>query len=153
MRALPPGEALNLSQVFFRHEAVVAASTGRFGLAPSLDLVGGISLQPRAAGTAAFATVYRRKPEPKGPMNGFGYSWLDDHLKQAGLARPALLSREASEDGPSFGYETLNLVDGRRSVQAIRDELAVTVAPAPVEEVADYLATLERVGLLERKGS
>ena len=30
----------------------------------------------------------------KGPMNGFGYSWLDDHLKQAGLPRPALLSRD-----------------------------------------------------------
>ena len=84
-------------------------------------------------------------------MNGFGYSWLDDHLKQAGLPRPALLSREASEDGPSFGYETLNLVDGRRCGRSeIRDELAATVAPAPVEEVAAYLATLEKLGLLER---
>jgi hypothetical protein len=61
-----------------------------------------------------------------------------------------LLSREASEDGPSFGYETLNLVDGKRSVQEIRDALAATVAPAPVEEVADYLATLEKLGVLER---
>jgi aminopeptidase YwaD len=94
--------------------------------------------------------VYRRKAEPKGPMDGFGYSWLDDHLKQAGLKRPALLSREASEDGPSFGYETLNLVDGRRSVGEIRDALAATVAPAPVEEVADYLATLAKLGLLEK---
>ena len=85
-------------------------------------------------------------------MNGFGYSWLDDHLKQAGLPRPALLAREADRDGPSFGYETLNLVDGHRSVQQIRDELAATVAPAPVAEVADYLATLERLGLLERVG-
>jgi hypothetical protein len=83
-------------------------------------------------------------------MDGFGYSWLDDHLKQAGLGKPALLSRESSEDGPSFGYETLNLVDGRRSVQEIRDALAATVAPAPVEEVADYLAALEKLGVLER---
>jgi aminopeptidase YwaD len=83
-------------------------------------------------------------------MDGFGYSWLDDHLKQAGLAKPALLSRETSEDGPSFGYEALNLVDGRRSVSEIRDALAATVAPAPVEEVADYLATLEKLGILER---
>jgi hypothetical protein len=83
-------------------------------------------------------------------MNGFGYSWLDDHLKQAGLPRPALLARDTDRDGPSFGYETPNLVDGRRTVQQIRDALAATVAPAPVEEVAAYLATLERLGLLER---
>ncbi|MEA3032238.1 MAG: aminopeptidase YwaD, partial [Sphingomonadales bacterium] len=106
--------------------------------------------EPRERGAGNFAIVYRRKAEPKGPMDGFGYSWLDDHLKRAGLKKPALLSRETSEDGPSFGYETLNLVDGRRSVQEIRGALAATVAPAPVEEVADYLATLERLGLLER---
>ncbi|MEA3062988.1 MAG: aminopeptidase YwaD [Sphingomonadales bacterium] len=121
----------------------------RFGIVPPVDMVespsrpGKLSAQPAGA-------VYRRKPEPKGPMDGFGYSWLDDHLKQAGLKKPALLAREASEDGPSFGYETLNLVDGKRSVQEIRDALAATVAPAPVEEVADYLATLEKLGLLER---
>ena len=85
-------------------------------------------------------------------MDGFGYSWLDDHLEQAGLKRPTLLARASDRDGPSFGYETLNLVDGRRTVQQIREELAATVAPAPVEEVADYLATLERLGLLERVG-
>jgi hypothetical protein len=149
--ALPSAENLNLSNARARHEAAVAASAGRFGLAS--NLVPGIedaTVPPRNAGSGAFAIVYRRKGEPKGPMNGFGYSWLDDHLKRAGLSRPALLSRAASEDGPSFGYETLNLVDGRRTVQAIRDELAATVAPAPVEEVADYLATLERLGLLER---
>jgi aminopeptidase YwaD len=131
-------------------EAAQTASLARFGLASNAE---GLSAQFRtstAAPATAPATIYRRKPEPKGPMDGFGYSWLDDHLKQAGLARPALLSREASEDGPSFGYETLNLVDGRRSVAEIRDALAATVAPAPVEEVADYLATLEKLGLLER---
>ena len=96
--------------------------------------------------------IYRRNPKLKGPMNGFGYSWLDDHLKKAGLERPALLSRQPVGDGPSFGYETLNLVDGKRTVQQIRDRLAATVAPAPVEEVAAYLATLERLGVVERAG-
>ena len=95
-------------------------------------------------------TVYRRNPKIKGPMDGFGYSWFDDHLKRAGLDRPALLSREPVWDGPSFGYETLNLVDGRRTVERIRNELAVTVGPAPVEEVAAYLAALERLGVIRR---
>jgi hypothetical protein len=84
-------------------------------------------------------------------MNGFGYSWVDDRLKQTGLARPALLDRESGRDAPSFGYEALNLVDGQRPVQAIRDRLVASVGPVPVEEVAAYLATLETLGLLERR--
>jgi hypothetical protein len=122
-------------------EQAVIASAARFGIEEQI--------QPDRPSLPS-GPVYRRKAEPKGPMDGFGYSWLDDHLKQTGLKKPALLSREASEDGPSFGYETLNLVDGKRSVGEIRDALAATVAPASIEEVADYLATLEKLGLLER---
>ena len=134
------------------HEGEVSKSFERFGLRrDTLGLNMLVRMNPSAPPFSGnSAVVYRRRPEPKGPMAGFGYSWLDDHLKQAGVSRPKLLSRESSEDGPSFGYETLNLVDGRRSVGEIRDVLAATVAPAPVEEVADYLATLEKLGLLER---
>jgi aminopeptidase YwaD len=106
------------------------------------------SVPPVRSGSDAI--FYRRNPVLKGPMDGFGYSWLDDHLKQAGLDKPALLARESVWDGPGFGYETLNLVDGKRSVKQIRDDLAATVGPAPVEEVAAYLATLERLGVIRR---
>ena len=94
--------------------------------------------------------VYRRDPRLKGPMDGFGYSWLDDRLEKAKLERPALLDRPPTWEGPSFGYEALNLVDGRRSVRQIRDALALSVGPAPVEEVAAYLETLERLGVVRR---
>ncbi|HEX8262949.1 MAG TPA: M28 family peptidase [Allosphingosinicella sp.] len=100
--------------------------------------------------SSQYPSVYRRNPALKGPMDGFGYSWLDDHLKKAGLAKPALLAREPMWDGPSYGYETLNLVDGKRSVEEIAGELAVSVGPAPVEEVAAYLAVLERLGVVQR---
>jgi hypothetical protein len=63
-----------------------------------------------------------------------------------------LLGRAAPRDGASFAYEALNLVDGARAVEAIRDELEWTVGPVPEREVADFLATLEEVGLLRRKG-
>jgi hypothetical protein len=96
------------------------------------------------------AYVYRRNPRLRGPMDGFGYSWFDDHLKKAGLPRPALLSREPRWEGPSYGYEALNLVDGERKVADIAAELEATVGPAPVQEVADYLVTLERLGVLQR---
>ncbi|MGQ0559987.1 MAG: hypothetical protein ACT4OE_10480 [Sphingosinicella sp.] len=91
--------------------------------------------------------VYRRLLH-QGPMNGFGYSWFDDRLARAGLARPRLLAREPEWDGPSFGYEALNLVDGRRSVGEIRNALAATVGRAPVEEVAEYLDVLVRLGVI-----
>ena len=81
-------------------------------------------------------------------MDGFGYSWLEDHLAKAKLPRPALLDRAALWNGPSFGYEALNLVDGRRSVQDIADDLAATVGAVPPQEVADFLATLARLGAI-----
>ena len=83
-------------------------------------------------------------------MTGFGYSWLDDRLERSGLARPALLDRPAPREGASFAYEALNLVDGRRSLADISEQLSVTIAPVPADEVAAYLATLEKLGLLER---
>jgi hypothetical protein len=85
-------------------------------------------------------------------MDGFGYSWFDDHLVRAHLPRPRLLAREPDGEGAPFGYEALNLVDGHRSVGEIRDELAATVGAAPVEEVAEYLDTLARLGVIERVG-
>jgi len=117
-------------------------STERFGLVPQ----GGTDVVPYRPEPNPQA--YRRNPELKGPMDGFGYSWFDFHLKRAGIERPALLSREPIWDGPSYGYETLNLVDGHRTVEQIRDELAATLGPVPVEEVAAYLAVLERLGAI-----
>jgi hypothetical protein len=86
-------------------------------------------------------------------MNGFGYSWLDDQLEKKGLPRPALIEREGPRDAASFAYEALNLVDGARNIQNIRDYLSATIAPVPVEEVAEFLATLEKVGLLEKRAA
>lgn len=137
-------DSLTVMALHADHEVALEMSLARFGLTvePEPEAV------PSSAGSRV--TLYRRDPKLKGPMDGFGYSWLDDHLEKAKIARPALLSREPSWEGPSFGYEALNLVDGRRSVEAIRDALAGSVGPAPVEEVAAYLAVLERLGVIRR---
>lgn len=126
-----------------RADADEQASLARFGLAATASTT---------APTAHIeGIVYHRKPSPKGPMTGFGYSWLDDQLEKTKLPRPKLLDREAPRDGPSFAYEALNLVDGNRSVQDIGNQLNATVGPVPIAEVADFLATLQRVGLLEAR--
>jgi len=97
------------------------------------------------------AVIYRRKTSPKGPMDGFGYSWFDDRLGRAELPRPALLDRTARRGAGDFAYEALNLVDGRRSVEEIRAHLAATSGPVPIAEVADYLMTLQKLGVLETR--
>ncbi|GAA4754565.1 hypothetical protein GCM10023264_22170 [Sphingomonas daechungensis] len=140
-RRSPNPNAVQFAQAAETEEA---ASLARFGL-----------VGPQSTADAPPAhiegVVYRRKPNPKGPMTGFGYSWLDDQLEKAKLPRPKLLDREAPRDGPSFAYEALNLVDGNRSVQDIGNQLTATVGPVPIAEVADFLATLQRVGLLEAR--
>ena len=147
MRVRPDKGLSQINRRGDRIAAMEAGSLGRFGLKSSepsfyeaVMLAGGPS-----------SAVYARNPDPKGPMTGFGYSWLDDRLEQASLPRPALLDRAAPRDGASFAYEALNLVNGSRTVGIIRDELEWTVGSVPEAEIAGFLATLEKVGLLSRK--
>lgn len=52
----------------------------------------------------------------------------------------------------SFGSRGSNFVDGNRTEQMIADELAGGVGPVPNTQMADFLAMLEKLGLLVRKG-
>ena len=152
-RALRDGGAAEADiEPLWRHYrsdyAAVLHSFERFGPFVITDegrLLNAIAL---ARPLAPSGPVYRRI-RFEGPMDGFGYSWFDDHLAQAHLPRPRLLAREPDGEGAPFGYEALNLVDGHRSVGEIRDALAATVGAAPVEEVAEYLDTLARLGVIE----
>ncbi len=159
-------EGDNLMRFHFEYETGVVASMGRFGEMPSLVQkeaerflaglreIAGVVPAPGSAGI-----VYRRSPEPKGPMGGFGYDYFQDHFQdhfqdqtaQRGIAAPALLRRNGLWGG-GYDYEALNLVDGRRTVGQIRDALAAIYGPVPLAEVAEYLQALEKIGIL-RAGS
>jgi aminopeptidase YwaD len=90
---------------------------------------------------------FQRLPVRKvtGPMNIYYYDYVaeraagDTHAAERIAARPG---------GEILLYEILNLVDGKRSVQAIRDYLAAAYGPIAVEDVADYLRLLEKVGVV-----
>jgi hypothetical protein len=99
------------------------------------------------AGEAGASAVYRRNPDPKGPMTGFGYSYFEAGRKAQGIAAPALPRRQGLW-GAEYAYEALNLVDGRRSVGEIRDALTAIYGPVPLAEVAEYLDDLRRIGVL-----
>ena len=95
--------------------------------------------------TGTYDRVYRRNPSIKGTMHGFGYSYIQDKLPADQYAALALSGAVA--------YEALNLVDGKRTVSAIRNWL-VTEFPAdagdiPLTDVAAYLAALEKIEVLQ----
>ena len=98
------------------------------------------------------AVVYRRSAEPRGPMEGFGYSYLEDRLERLGLEKPGLLGYQGRwGGGEEYAYEALNLVDGARSVSQIRDTLAAVYGPVPLSLVAGYLDALQKIGILGRR--
>jgi len=105
---------------------------------------------PSISSDTAEALVYRRAAAPKGPMSGFGYGYRDDKLHGKGIATPALLSYHGLwGGGGEYAYEALNLVDGRRTVRRITDDLAAIYGPVPDILVIEYLGALQAIGVLE----
>ena len=92
--------------------------------------------------------VYRRNPNIKGPMHAFGYSYIEEHLPAEEYASLKLSG--------VLAYETLNLVNGKRTVAEIHDWLLAQCGPECAagsglltpEYVADYLSALEKIGVI-----
>jgi aminopeptidase YwaD len=94
---------------------------------------------------------YRRKPAPRGPVAVFGSDYVNDRTATAGITPPKILSYEGLwGSGEEYAYEVLNFVDGLLDAQQIRDRVSAEYGPIPVELVAEYLGTLEKIGVLER---
>ena len=90
---------------------------------------------------------FQRVPVRKvtGPMSVYYYDYVAERAAGDTRATERIAARP---NGEILLYEILNLVDGKRSVQAIRDYLAAAYGPIAVEEVADYLRLLEKVGVV-----
>lgn len=109
---------------------------------------------------AAGCAVYRRRPAPKGPLAVFGYDYLTDHLKSAGLPLPKLLDWQPPRLSPfslqpelatseQYAYEILNFADGVRTAQSIRDAVSTEYGPIPLDLVSEYLRALDKAGVVE----
>jgi hypothetical protein len=97
-------------------------------------------------------TVYARNPKIEGPMHAFGYSFIEDKLGEEKLNALKLGSHSTAYGGSGmFTYEALNFVDGKRSVSDIRDWLVAELGEVSVEDVAEYLAALESIGVIQRQ--
>jgi hypothetical protein len=82
-------------------------------------------------------------------MNVYYYDYVGERAAGDTRAAERIAARP---NGEILLYEMLNLVDGKRSVQAIRDYLAAAYGLIAVEEVADYLRLLEKVGVIRFEG-
>ncbi len=97
-------------------------------------------------------TVYVRNAEIEGPMHAFGYSFIEDKLNSESLAGLKLNSHSTPYgDSGMFTYEALNFVDGKRTVSDIRDWLVAEMGEVSAENVAEYLAALESIGVVKRQ--
>jgi hypothetical protein len=157
---LEAGEAAALTRFHWAYESAIIDSIGRFVVLPEsprhvalerLDtlsrLYGGGAPSPAPHGTAA--TVYSRNATPRGPMSVFGYDYFLDHYGAERARRLRLLDFVGARgEGGDYALEALNFVDGRRSVQEIRDALAAELGPVPLEMVSEYLAALASIGVL-----
>jgi hypothetical protein len=85
-----------------------------------------------------------RNAEFRGPLDVYYFDGLAAALGGDGTrsARSAALPRR--EGGDVLAYETLNLVDGKRTVAEIRDFLSGRYRSVPLAEVAEYLDLLAR---------
>jgi len=81
----------------------------------------------------------------------FGYDYFAEHAKAAGVATPKLLSYEGLwGSGEEYAYEVLNLTDGKRNAQEIRDAVSAEYGPVPLEIVEEYLRALEKIRVIEQ---
>lgn len=92
--------------------------------------------------------VYTRNASVKGPMSVFGYNYFFDHYGNEN-ARPKIFEfTGVRSSGSEYAYEALNLVDGKRTVQNIRNVLSAEFGPIPIEHVEEYLNALKQIKIL-----
>ncbi|HJZ69213.1 MAG TPA: DUF4910 domain-containing protein [Blastocatellia bacterium] len=95
---------------------------------------------------------YGRIPARKvsGPVDVYYYNYVAD--RASGDDMRIVQQIGGRPKGGIILYEILNLVDGKRSIQAIRDYLAAAYGPIAVEDVSDYLRLLEKTGVVKIEG-
>ena len=98
--------------------------------------------------------IFRRRPQPKGPLMVFGYDYFDDHAHAAGIPTPRLLSYSGGdpagpEEEEGYSYEALNFADGRHSARQIAECLSAEYGPVSTELVVEYLQALKKIGVVD----
>ncbi|UTW55901.1 M28 family peptidase [Kordiimonas sp. SCSIO 12610] len=147
-------EASNLWHYHWQYEEAIARSSGLKAdnaIFRLIDKLKGLAThKPIAPSSQDGHHVFKRNKDLKGPMFAFGYNYLTANLG-ADEAAKLSLPKEKNLWGASgaYGYEALNLVDGKRSVQEIRNILSAEFGPVSLESVLEYLKALKSINVIE----
>ncbi len=116
--------------------AAYDAMCGERGVVPVSDEMA----PPSAPGASR---VPERTEAVPGPTNVYYYDLLEDKLGPG--AATAISLPETAQ------FETLNFVDGKRTIQEIRDRVAAELGPVDLTAVTGYLEILEEAGAVRFK--
>ena len=163
---LSPEEAAALTRFHTAHERGVFDSMSRFFKIPDALRAEGSAffenqerlLQGSAAASSVASSppgaearlVFQRNPDLKGPLSVFGYDYFTDRYGAEAEAKLRLLKFEGLRGaGAEYAYEVLNLADGQRSAQEVRDFVSSVYGPIPLEFVVEYLRALESINVVK----
>ena len=159
--ALVPDEAANLTRFHMAYERRLVQTMDRFFPIPdntrtdastffaNLERLVG-EIKPAMPPQGNSLLVFRRNTTLKGPLSAFGYDYFTDHYGADRVPSVRLLRFQGLRgDGGEYAYEVLNLVNGRRTAQDIRDFVSATYGPIPLELVVEYLRALESIQVIE----
>jgi hypothetical protein len=153
---LPEAEAANLTRHHLWYERTLIDSVDRFLGVSGRSATSFLDNLERQIGPVGPATpaqgdgrlVFRRRDALKGPMTAFGYDYFTDQYRGSAPVR-LFQYRGLRGSGGEYAYEALNLVDGRRNAQQIRDAVSATYGPIPLELVVEYLKALDSIRVIE----
>jgi len=92
--------------------------------------------------------IYSRNMDVKGPLSVFGYDYFFDHYDK-NKPVPAIYSYSGLKaSGGAYSYETLNMVNGKRTALEIRNGLSAEFGPIPLEIVIEYLEALKSINII-----
>ena len=161
-REIPPSESANFTRFHISQERALIDSMERFFKIPELTrieaksfldsvqrVVGAVKTPPEPQGDGRL--VFQRNAQIKGTMSAFGYDYFTDHYGAERERSVRLLQFQGLRGGGGdYSYEVLNLVNGRRTVQEIRDFVSAVYGPVPLEVVLEYLRALESIRVIEK---
>ena len=109
------------------------------------------SMGPETPAKGEDRLVFRRNSAIKGTMGAFGYDYFTDKYGEERSRSIRLLRFQGLRGSAGeYAYEVLNLADGKRNVQQIRDAVSAIYGPVPVELVLEYLRALETIKVVQR---
>jgi hypothetical protein len=159
--ALSDQESANLTRQHLRYERKLMESMSEFFAVPAdarkkageffsrLEMmVGGVKPAQEPSGDGRL--VFHRNPEIKGPLSVFGYNYFADRYDADRNGPVRLFGYQGLRGGGgAYAYEVLNLVNGKRTAQEIRDFVAAEYGPVPLELVVEYLRALKSIDVVK----